>query len=121
MLSPDKVKEELLAYARDEEKKGAAMRAKVLRMAAASYEAQTALIEATTVIVSSRATRTSIWTLGTGDVRIEWPTRIRSHEVDDLEEYLKLLIRIMRRTAEKFETTAQAVNDPSTVVSTEDE
>lgn len=105
-LTNEKVREELEAYIVEEQRKGATVRAKVLQHALRTVGAERALLDAAAML--NPRNRRAIWTLRDSDVTLEWPSNISLEDVNDLEEWLTLTIRIMKRTAiESAQSPAQ--------------
>lgn len=46
-------------------------------------------------------TKEDVFTLDTGDVVIHWPERIDPEEVKDIESWMKMVVRKMKRAAQK--------------------
>lgn len=57
--------------------------------------------DAAEALVTLLETREAVFTLKSGDLTVKWPTHIMPAEADDVEEYLTLLLRVIRRTAEQ--------------------
>jgi hypothetical protein len=112
-LTNEKVREELEAYIADETRKGATMRAAVLKHALRTVGAERSLLEAAALL--NPRNRRAVWALPNSEVVLEWPSDLSIEDANDLEEWMALTIRIIKRVAAhrsaQMAAQTQRIND----------
>lgn len=63
--------------------------------------------------MSTSVHRTSVWTMEHGDVVVQFPAVMSPVEVDELEEYLAILVRGCRRAAMQRLSAAPTPEPPA--------